>query len=181
MAPAGRGTTTTRGASVCGLPLRLLHYLSSLSLTYMYANTCTRRKRLIVGGWMMAKEAGACLAEIVRQAAAATAPRAAGAGAKKGQRWSGGGRGEQEVGQQQPQQNEPAVSLLDSVGGVGRVDAVGRTLLRSLGRMKHMGGIQCTQVILAGTFVNRDRHKHPLQASINQNTQTTHDRQPSWP
>jgi hypothetical protein len=90
---------------------------------------------------MMAKEAGACLAEVVRQAA-----RCPQEGRKKGR---GPRQKEQRApsadasvnGQQQQQQ-----ALLAAIGGVGRVDAIGRMLLSALGRMKHMGGIQCTQV-----------------------------------
>lgn len=98
--------------------------------THSLVNAC--RQRLIVGGWMVAKEAGACLAEIVRQAAAPS---------RSPLQQKGRGKEKKERAE-----NWTAPSLVGAIGGVERVDAVGRMLLRALGRMKHMGGIQCTQV-----------------------------------
>ncbi len=89
---------------------------------------------------MMAKETGACLAEIVRQAA--WFPQ--GGGRRKG-------RGARQKEQRAPSADDAVNGwqqqpLLAAIGGVARVDAIGRMLLSALGRMKHMGGIQCTQV-----------------------------------
>lgn len=93
------------------------------------------RQRLIVGGWLMAKEAGACLAEIVKQAAVpSSVPLQQKRGATEKRRGELNGNG------------AAVAPLIEAIGGVERVDAVGQVLLRALGRMKHMGGIQCTQV-----------------------------------
>lgn len=104
------------------------------------------RKRLIVGGWMMAKEAGACLAEIVRQAARPSSPD----GRKNKKGMVRPARGKEAAvlpaAVNGSDGSAAAPSLLEAIGGVQRVDAVGQMLLRALGRMKHIGGIQCTQV-----------------------------------
>jgi hypothetical protein len=98
---------------------------------------------------MMAKEAGACLAEVVRQAAASRRSALADRRGGKKEKECGGGSAPaaNASGQhQQQQRGQPSLSLLEAIGGAARVDGIGRMLLSALGRMKHMGGIQCTQV-----------------------------------
>ncbi|GAB5035431.1 Hypothetical protein NocV09_02600720 [Nannochloropsis oceanica] len=102
------------------------------------------RQRLIVGGWMMVKEVGACLAEIVSQAVAPYST-AIGSNTKFKNR------------RQQKQQPDATVrghvksdmpDLLACLGGSTKIDSTGRSLLEALGRMKHMGAIQVTQAAL---------------------------------
>ncbi|TFJ82302.1 hypothetical protein NSK_006421 [Nannochloropsis salina CCMP1776] len=104
------------------------------------------RQRLIVGGWMMVKEAGACLAEVVQQATFSYSSV-----------WSRGGRmtrgpparGPSGGGVLERREVESrAPTLLAALGGSAKMDAIGRSLLQALGRLKHMGAIQVTQSAL---------------------------------